>query len=61
MSRDDEPRYDGVWHVFPNHDLREHVTDGSPCWCDPKDEDGIVTHNALDEREKFETGERKPS
>jgi len=47
-------------HIYPIHDLREHVTDGDECWCNPTidEEDDIVIHNAADERELFETGER---
>ncbi len=51
---------DAQVHVVPLEDLREHVP--QDCWCCPTiDEDNIVIHNALDEREKFERGERKPS
>ena len=51
---------DAQVHVVPLEDLREHVLRN--CWCSPTiDEDSIVIHNALDEREKFERGERKPS
>jgi hypothetical protein len=26
-----------VWHVYPIHDPREHVTDcGGDCWCTPR-------------------------
>lgn len=50
-------------HVYPLNDLREHETEGVDCWCNPEvDDDGqLITHNSLDGREKFETGERKPS
>ena len=51
---------DGVLHVVPVADLAEHHP--SDCWCAPtNDEDGFVVHHALDERQKFENGERKPS
>jgi hypothetical protein len=57
-----------VYHVVPIDDLREHscdVGDFGPCWCEPRIEyEGafeIHVHNSLDEREKFETGERRPS
>lgn len=58
----------GYIHVFPIDDLRPHVLTPH-CWCKPvldEDNDGtepvfLWVHNALDEREKFETGERKPS
>lgn len=48
-------------HVVPLLDLRDHeaVCD---CWCGPT-QDGewpnIWTHHALDQREKYETGELK--
>jgi len=49
------------YHVIPSNDLREHDT-SIRCWCHPvEDEDGLVVHKALDAREAFETGERKPS
>jgi hypothetical protein len=43
----------------PVDDLREH--EPADCWCAPTVEDFAVIHHALDEREKFEKGERKPS
>lgn len=50
-------------HVVPRDDLREHSIDrDKPCWCHPEeDEHGIIVHNSMDGREKFETGERKMS
>lgn len=50
-------------HTYPLNDLREHEVDGKPCWCNPRiEEDGdLIVHNAMDGRELFETGERKPS
>lgn len=52
-------------HVYPINDLRDHETNGAPCWCEPEIEDTadetIVVHHSLDGREKFETGERKSS
>ena len=51
----------GKPHVVPVGDLRDHDTD-KPCWCKAiEDENGVVVHNSMDGREKFETGERKPS
>jgi hypothetical protein len=55
-----------TYHVVPRNDLREHSCDSAaPCWCEPRIEyEGafeIYVHNSLDEREKFETGERKSS
>lgn len=49
----------GQGHVMPVRDLREHTI--SDCWCDPVDDDGVMLHNSLDEREVFEAGRRKPS
>lgn len=53
---------DGVWHIVPVDDLMDHETDGLDCWCNPDyDEwEGLITHNALDGREAYETGQRKP-
>jgi hypothetical protein len=48
-------------HVVPVNDLREHIEDGIKCWCKPHEETGVIVHNSMDGREKFETGERKPS
>jgi hypothetical protein len=45
--------------VYPLDDLRDHIVDGRPCWCNPFDDDGVVVHNAADEREKYERGERQ--
>lgn len=50
-------------HIIPVEDMRQH--DGnSKCWCNPLIEfelyGTIVTHNSLDERELYETGQRKP-
>ena len=47
--------------VYPVADLREHQTFGSKCWCQPIINDGVVIHNAMDQREKYERGERRPS
>lgn len=49
-------------HVVPLNDLREHTEDAT-CWCDPRvdEELNLVTHNSADNREAFETGERKPT
>lgn len=47
------------WHILPQNDLREHE-DKLSCWCYPLlTSEGVIIHNALDEREKYETGERK--
>lgn len=50
-------------HVYPLNDLREHHFD-KPCWCNPVEDDEypwIIIHSSMDGREKFESGERKPS
>ena len=47
-----------AWHVYPLNDLRDHVTEGDGCWCQPTDEDGVLIHHSMDGREAFETGER---
>ncbi len=50
-------------HVVPVKDLRPH-TISTPCWCEPyqdAEQPMVWIHNAADQREKFETGERKPS
>lgn len=48
-------------HIYPLNDLKEHVTDGSPCWCNPEvDEDDchIIYHNSMDRREEYERGRK---
>jgi hypothetical protein len=52
---------DAPSQVWPIDDLKPHVIDGGPCWCEPRDVDGIIVHNSLDGREAFEQGERKAS
>jgi len=50
------------YHIIPLNDLREH--DLSPkCWCHPTpdEEHDFFQHHALDGREAYETGERKPN
>jgi hypothetical protein len=47
-------------HVIPQNDLREHEETPN-CWCSPEVDGMLVIHNALDGREAFETGERRPS
>lgn len=49
----------GNWHVSPVNDLKEHILNGTWCWCEPVVEDrggeGVwVIHNAADGREFFE-------
>jgi hypothetical protein len=47
-------------HVYPLGDLREHYA-SLECWCVPVEDDGVVVHNALDGREAYERGERRPA
>ncbi len=43
-------------HVTPINDLRDH-SDTRDCWCRPRiEDDEIVVHNAMDERETYEQG-----
>ena len=51
------------YNVFPVNDIRPHI-DNELCWCKPvvdDEEPTVLIHNAMDGREAFETGERKPS
>lgn len=44
-------------------DAREHTTTRG-CWCKPTrdtEKRDVWIHHSVDQREKFETGERKPS
>lgn len=59
---------DNIYHVYPRHDLKEHITEccfpleGNPtCACEcrptcqPEGETGmIIIHNSFDGRENFE-------
>lgn len=54
--------YDGITHVVPLGDLKPHSV-GVVCWCRPvedAEESTVLIHQALDQREKYETGELKP-
>ncbi len=46
--------------VLPLDDLRDHEH-GAECWCSPAEDDGVLIHNSMDDREAFERGERLPS
>jgi len=46
-------------HVYPINDLRTHSL--PDCWCRPVDDDGVMVHKSLDQREGYENGERQPS
>lgn len=56
---DDESEEGGTYHVYPSGDLREHVLEGTTCWCRPKLDEGVVVHNAMDDRESYERGRKK--
>lgn len=48
----------GVRHVLPINDLKPHTLEGG-CWCQPREIDpDLWVHNSLDEREKYERGEK---
>jgi nicotinamide mononucleotide adenylyltransferase len=50
-------------HVLPIDDLREHSA-SRRCWCRPTPDDEephVFVHHAMDGREQYERGERKPS
>jgi hypothetical protein len=47
--------------LFPMNDIRQHEP-GMKCWCCPEvNETMTIIHNALDRREEFMEGHRKPS
>jgi len=54
----------GVWHVVPLDDLRDHTPD-TDCWCRPTLVDDaeargdVYLHHAMDQRELYESGERR--
>lgn len=51
---------EGAAHVIPVDEAEQHAYSGCPChpW---EDVHGTIVHQSFDGREKFETGERKPS
>jgi len=52
---------DGTPVVVPIDDLRPHEIASSWCWCRPFEDEGVIVHNSMDQRELFERGERKAS
>jgi len=54
ISEKDQSAYDD--HCVPMDDLRDHRPTVM-CWCRPVWDDGVWAHNAMDERERYETGE----
>lgn len=51
-----------ITHIVPVEDVREHETEPT-CWCRPdwEAEGCMYVHHAMDEREAYERGERKPN
>ena len=51
-----------ITHIVPVEDVREHECEPT-CWCRPEwDAEGrLYVHNAMDDREAYERGERKPN
>jgi len=50
-------------HMVPRGDFRQHKKSMS-CWCKPytrDEEPRVVIHNAMDGREMYDTGKRRPS
>jgi hypothetical protein len=47
---------EGFPHVVPYEDLKEHNVDGE-CWCSPYEDDGVIVHNSMYNRERYERGE----
>lgn len=45
-------------HVYTVNDKREHVTEGTGCWCEPRIDwtlpEALVVHNSADGREALE-------
>ena len=44
---------DRLQHVVPERDMRPH-RHSIDCWCRPSEDEGVVVHNAMDERERYE-------
>lgn len=51
---------DNPLEVTPVDDLRQHDS-GAKCWCRPFMDGDVIVHNALDNREAYEQGIRKPN
>jgi hypothetical protein len=47
---------EGLPHVVPYQDLKPHGVVGE-CWCHPYEDDGVIVHNSMDKRERYERGE----
>ena len=47
------------WHIVPINDWREHEP-SCACWCNPQpddEDDRVMLHNAMDQRDSLERGE----
>jgi hypothetical protein len=51
---------DDPLEVSPRNDIKDHIS-GESCWCNPFMDGNVLVHNAMDEREKYERGERQLS
>jgi len=47
--------------VWPLNDVREHEIDNPNCECGAWFDGSLLVHDAFDERQKYERGERKMS
>jgi hypothetical protein len=54
--------HNSYYHVVPVGDLREHILDQDTCWCHPTivEDELLIVHHSMDQREAYERGERKP-
>lgn len=44
--------------IWPIDDLKDHVLWPGPCWCGAtEDAEGVVMHDSMDQRERYESGE----
>jgi len=48
-----------VQHVYPQRDIRQHITDYKLCWCNPivAEQQRLVIHFAADGREFFDSND----
>lgn len=53
--------YEQPAEVAPINDLRPHEIGKVECWCNPYMDGDVLVHNAMDEREIYERGEKKSS
>ena len=45
--RDNDPDSEGYYHIWPLDDKKEHITEGTKCWCSPliDEPEKLVNHN----------------